>query len=109
MPKGQPFPETRQFISSNTLYARTLLGLNQEQLAELASLDRTQISNFERMVSGASVDSVGRLAKAIGVPAYVLLMEPAEAHPLILAAIGSTKNKKPPITRGPVSRKKTAS
>ena len=91
MPKGSPFIATRQILSSNALYARTMLGLNQEQLAELANLDRSQISNFERMTSGASVDSVGRLAKAIGVPTYVLLMPPIQAHPLILAAVEAKK------------------
>ena len=99
MPKGFPFPETRQILSSNARYARTLLGLNQEQLAELAELDRSQISNFERMASGASVDSIGRLAKAVGVPAHVLLMPPSQAHPLILTAIQSKKAAKEPVSK----------
>mgnify|MGYP000853312206 CR=1 FL=1 len=86
MPKGSKFAETRQFLASNTLYARQLLRINQEELAERANLHRTQVSAMERQVSGASADSIGMLARAIGIPAYVLLMPPTLAHPIILQA-----------------------
>ena len=73
-----------------------MLGLTQEELAELADLDRTQIGAIERLVSGASVDSLGMLGKAVGVPAHVLMMPPTEAHPIILALIDKRHNKKAP-------------
>ncbi len=104
MPKGTADKESRHFLSSNTIYARTLLGMTQEQLAELAELDRTQISAIERMVSGASVDSVARLARAIGVHTYVMLMPPSQAHPLIIAVVEPKMQKK--VVDGDVERKK---
>lgn len=96
MPKGKRFPQTRQYVALNIKYARTMLGLTQEELAELADLDRTQIGAIERLVSGASVDSLGMLGKAVGVPAHVLMMPPTEAHPIILALIEKRHNKKAP-------------
>lgn len=86
MPKGSPHSESRKFLAVNLKYGRTLLGLTQEQLAERANLDRTQIGAIERQASGASIDSLGMLGKALGVPSHVLIMPPAEAHPIILAA-----------------------
>ncbi len=57
-------------------------------MAELAKLHRTQIGNLERASSGATVDTVGQVAQAIGVTASVLLEPPEMAHPKILASLG---------------------
>lgn|GEM_PF-5223436 len=61
--------------------------MTQEELAELAELDRTLVSAIEREVSGTSTDSLGLLGQALGLPAHVLMMPPAEAQPLILSLI----------------------
>lgn len=76
----------RKTIATNILYARTMLGWSQEQLAERADLHRTQIGEIERQTSGASVDSLMLLGSALGIPPHVLLMPSTEAHPIILAA-----------------------
>ena len=47
----------------------------QEELANLADLDRTTISGIERQVFGASIDTVARLAKALGVEPIALLVK----------------------------------
>lgn len=86
MPKGTRHEEARRNLAINLKYGRTLLGLTQEQLAEKANLDRTQIGAIERQASGASIDSPGALGMALGVPSHVLIMPPAEAHPVVLAA-----------------------
>lgn len=87
MPKAAPQKAARKVLATNILYARTMLGWSQEQLAEKASLHRTQIGELERQTSGASVDSLSMLSRALGLPMHVLLMPPAEAHPLILDGI----------------------
>ncbi len=71
----------------NLKYGRTLIGLTQEQVAELVDVDRSLIGAIERGASGTSMDSLATLGEAIGVPAHVLIMPPTEAHPIILAAV----------------------
>ena len=78
--------EVRRWLAQNLKIARTMLGMTQEQLAEKANLDRTQIGAIERQTNGASIDSLAELASAVGVAAHVLLMPPAEAQPIILEA-----------------------
>jgi transcriptional regulator with XRE-family HTH domain len=87
MPKAAPQKAARKVLAANILYARTMLGWSQEQLAEKAHLHRTQIGELERQTSGASVDSLAMLGRALGLPMHVLLTPPTEAHPLILAGI----------------------
>ncbi len=91
MPKVAPQKSARKIIATNILYARTMLGWTQEHLAEKARLHRTQVGALERQTSGASVDSLEMLATALGVPMHVLLMPPAQAHPLILASVDRKK------------------
>jgi len=89
MPKSQSQPVTRKIVASNLLYARTLLGWSQEELADRAGMHRTQVGQIERATSGVSVDSLTMLAKATGLPPHVLLMPSVHAHPLILEALGN--------------------
>lgn len=103
MSKGSQTDEARSHLAFNLRYGRTMMSWTQEQLAEKADLDRTQVGAIERQVNGASLDSLGAMAGAFGVPSYVLLMPPAEAQPIMLAAaairmkaLGSKKRKTKP-------------
>ena len=54
---------------------RSEKGLSQERLAELSGLHRTYISDIEGFRRNASLKTVQRLADALGIEPYVLLME----------------------------------
>ncbi|WP_176357768.1 helix-turn-helix domain-containing protein [Mycobacterium persicum] len=46
--------------------ARLRCGVSQERLSELANLDRTYVSGVERGVRNPTLDSMSRLAAALG-------------------------------------------
>lgn len=48
-------------------------GISQEELAELADLDRTYISGVERGKRNISLRNIYKLASALNVPAFQLL------------------------------------
>lgn len=52
---------------------RESLRLSQEALAEMAGLHRTYISQVERGVRNLSIDSMERLAEAIGMEVWEML------------------------------------
>ena len=54
---------------------RTQQELSQEKLAELASLDRTYISQIERGLKSPSISSLISLAQALKVKAFTLVKE----------------------------------
>ncbi len=64
----------RVFAKNLKLY-RTARGLSQEALAHQAGLDRTYISALERGLYSASIVTIERLAKALGVEPAVLLQK----------------------------------
>ena len=49
-------------------------GFSQEKLAELANLHRTYISDVERFQRNISLDNIQKIAKALEVKPYELLM-----------------------------------
>lgn len=51
---------------------RKLLGLSQEELAEKAELHRTYISDVERGARNVSLESINKLAHALGVSVSAL-------------------------------------
>jgi len=67
------------------------MAMSQEELGKLAKLHRTQVGVIERAAAGVSIDTLGQLAKAIGVQSSVLLEPPEEAHPQILAHLSRKK------------------
>ena len=91
MPKKSTNADVIADIAANVRYARGMLRLSQEELAEAAGLHRTRVGTIERADAAATVDSVASLARAIGVPAHVLLMAPKLAQPVILEAVGIAK------------------
>ncbi|PWB83009.1 MAG: XRE family transcriptional regulator [Methylocystaceae bacterium] len=86
--------EMRETLARNLKKYRRAQRLSQEELGHRAELDRTYISSIERCVYSATVDVVGRLAAALGVPAVELLRpasEAAEAKPsLAVSAEGAS-------------------
>ena len=70
--------EIREVLALNLRKFRQAKGLSQEELADLAEIDRTYISAVERSVYAASIDVVDRLARGLGVePADLLRRPPA--------------------------------
>lgn len=58
----------RQTFGQNLRRARRLKDISQEELASRADLSRTYISEVERGVRNVSIDNMGSLAQALGVP-----------------------------------------
>ena len=54
---------------------RTAMGLSQEQLGEIAGLDRTYISGVERGVRNPTISSLGRIATALQCDLSSILIE----------------------------------
>ncbi len=62
-------------LGLNIAYYRKKQGLTQEQLAEKAGVERSRISKTEIAWIGTSLDMVYRIADALGIEPYKLLME----------------------------------
>lgn len=62
-------------FGTNVKYYRTKLGLSQEKFAELCNLHRTYISDIECFQRNVSLESVQKIADAIKIEPYKLLME----------------------------------
>lgn len=54
---------------------RLARGLSQEQLADLARMDRTYVSGIERGKRNVGVENIARLASALGVEPSELFQE----------------------------------
>lgn len=74
-PMGKSDSPLRQALARNLRDLRGERGLSQEELADLAGLHRTFVGAVERCERNISVDNIGKLADALGVPASVLLGE----------------------------------
>lgn len=59
---------------------RTALGLSQEELAFQAGMKRSYLSDLERGVRNPTVRALGRLATALRLEPWELLM-PVKGHP----------------------------
>ena len=62
-------------LGLNIAYYRKKRGLTQEQLAEKAGVERSRISKTEIAWIGTSLDMVYRIADALEIEPYKLLME----------------------------------
>jgi transcriptional regulator with XRE-family HTH domain len=65
----------RIILASNLRRLRSDAGLSQEGLADKAELHRTFVGAVERCERNISIDNIGKLASALGVPASLLLTE----------------------------------
>lgn len=68
----------RQIFAANLRARRNAKGLSQEDLADLAEIDRTYVSLLERCEYSASLDVVERIAVALNVDPSELLTSPAK-------------------------------
>lgn len=64
----------REILAANLKRYRRERGVSQEELAHLAESDRTYISSLERCQYAASIEVVDRLARALGIEAFMLLV-----------------------------------
>ncbi|MCG2840664.1 helix-turn-helix transcriptional regulator [Sandaracinobacter sp. RS1-74] len=67
-------------MARNLKRIRLERGLSQEELAHRADIDRTYISALERRVYAASIDVIGRIAKALNVEPAALLAKPVKSR-----------------------------
>lgn len=64
-----------QTLGLNIAYYRKLRDLTQEQLAEKAGIERSRVSKTEIAWTGTSLDTIFRIADALEIEPYKLLME----------------------------------
>lgn len=62
----------RQIFARNLRRFRAEKGISQEALADAAEIDRTYVSSLERERYSVSLDTIERIAEALGVEAYRL-------------------------------------
>jgi transcriptional regulator with XRE-family HTH domain len=62
-------------FGTNVRRYRTSLGISQEKLAERCGLHRTYISAIERFRRSIALENIQRIASALGVDAYMLLID----------------------------------
>ena len=78
MPTHQPTVEhartARIVLAENLIRLRKKKGWSQEYLALEAGLHRTFVAHVERQARNISLDNIERLAFALDVPTYQLLM-----------------------------------
>jgi transcriptional regulator with XRE-family HTH domain len=67
----------RAVLAANMIQLRAKRGWSQEVLAFETGLHRTFIAHVERQVRNISIDNVERIAAALGVATYVLLVPPS--------------------------------
>ncbi|MFH1494740.1 MAG: helix-turn-helix transcriptional regulator [Pseudomonadota bacterium] len=73
-PQNRKSVIARQILAHNLRALRAERGWSQEDLALEAELHRTFVAHVERCVRNISIDNVEKLANALGVPVYRLLM-----------------------------------
>lgn len=71
--RGKPKKSARSRFAERLRTERTARGLSQEELAARAGLHRTYIGSVERAERNISIDSMERLAQAIGLDVSDLL------------------------------------
>ena len=70
----------RRLFARNLRDLRTERGLSQEALAHLAGIDRTYVSALEREIYSVSIDTIEKLAAALGAPPDEFLRGISEAR-----------------------------
>lgn len=64
----------REILAENVIRLRRQKGLSQEGLAFEAGLHRTFVAHVERRARNISLDNIEKLAQALGVASYALLV-----------------------------------
>ncbi|RYY22691.1 MAG: XRE family transcriptional regulator [Sphingomonadales bacterium] len=65
--------DVRSILARNLRLARNEAGISQEELADLAGVDRTYVSGIERGIRNPSIEIVARFAMTLGTTASQLL------------------------------------
>lgn len=65
----------KEVFGTNLRKYRTEKGFSQEKFAELCGLHRTYISDIECFQRNVSLENIQKIAEALQIPAYFLLME----------------------------------
>lgn len=73
MKKNHPGP-TRMIVAQNLRRLRAERGLSQDALAFEAEMNRTYVGGVERGERNVSLDNIARLAKALGIEPWELLL-----------------------------------
>jgi transcriptional regulator with XRE-family HTH domain len=68
--------EVRKRIGANVRRLREEKRLSQEKFGFESGIDRTYVSGIERGARNPTATIIEKIAAGLGVPAYVLLMEP---------------------------------
>lgn len=66
--------DLRELVGTNFARLRKKQGLTQEQVAELAGRSQQYISNLERGLCNPTIDTLQRIARAIGVSPIALFV-----------------------------------
>ena len=66
MPKRRTVLKGREILASNLRRLRQSQGLSQDQLAHFAGVHRTYVGAVERCEKNISIDSMEKLANALG-------------------------------------------
>lgn len=64
--------ETRQRIGQRVKALRTMAGLTQQELADLAGLNRTHIGRIEDGAFGSQVETIQQVAEALGMTVDII-------------------------------------
>ena len=68
----------RKVLAQNIRKLRAEKSISQEELAFRCALHRTYLSDIERATRNVSIDNIEKIAKALEVPPYTLLIHEAE-------------------------------
>lgn len=80
--------ELRTVLARNLRVLRAEKSMSQEALAFESGINRSYLSDVERSVRNVSLDNISRLAKALGVPAWRLLLDQEKSdQPPVQAAL----------------------
>jgi transcriptional regulator with XRE-family HTH domain len=69
---------TRERIAKNIRKHRKVVGLSQENLAKVAGISRTHLGRIENSRHSLSLDTLARIAVAVGVDIVELLRPPSD-------------------------------
>jgi ribosome-binding protein aMBF1 (putative translation factor) len=72
-PPAKDPTRARKVFASALRSARTEMGLSQEELADEAKVHRTYVGHLERAEKNVSIDSMQKLADAVGKPLWMML------------------------------------
>jgi transcriptional regulator with XRE-family HTH domain len=65
-----------QVVGTNIRQLRKARGLTQEKLAAECGLDMGYLGGIERGEKNPTIGVIGKIAKALGVPPHILLIDP---------------------------------